>query len=131
MRKKRSKTLQILAAAEDLMLNFGDYFSRDRRKGTDLAEWLSIGTRATTYYFVKKGVLNPDLTFKEKPNSILRLIKKPWDGKWRFVIFDIPQKEVNFRNIIRRRLKELDFRQLQRSVWFSPLPLTQSCEKNG
>ncbi len=129
MRKKRSKVLQILAAAEDIMILFDDYFSKDFRKGVNLDDWLSIGARGTTYYFIKEGVLNPDLTFKQKPKSILRLIKKPWDGKWRFVVFDIPQKEVNFRNIIRRRLKELGFKLLQRSVWFSPLPLGKVVKK--
>jgi DNA-binding transcriptional regulator PaaX len=129
VRKKVSRTLQILTSVEDILLIFDDYFSMDRRKGIELDDWLSVGTRKTTYYFVKKGVLNPDLTFKEKPKSVLKLIKNPWDGLWRFVVFDIPEKKSNYRDIIRRRLEYLGFKQLQRSVWFSPLPLRTLVKK--
>jgi DNA-binding transcriptional regulator PaaX len=50
--------------------------------------------------------------------------KKPkiWDGKWRIVLFDIPEKDRMFRDILRRHLKELNFRKLQHSVFISPHP---------
>ncbi|HCP09033.1 MAG TPA: hypothetical protein DIT25_04540 [Candidatus Moranbacteria bacterium] len=50
--------------------------------------------------------------------------KKPkkWDGKWRIVIFDIPEKERLFRDILRDHLKELEFFKLQQSVFASPYP---------
>lgn len=44
-------------------------------------------------------------------------IPKKWDGKWRVVIFDIPHAEKTKRNAFRRKLKELGFYFLQRSVW--------------
>lgn len=49
-------------------------------------------------------------------------INKParWDGKWRIVIFDIPEKKKAAREALRRRLRELGFYQLQRSVWIFP-----------
>ncbi len=124
MQKRKSKLLQTLRTAEDLMILFYDYFHTDTRKIPTLDDWLCAGVRSTKNYFIKKGVLNPDLTFKQKPESILKLIKKPWDKKWRFVVFDIPQKNKTARDLIRRRLKEWDFKFFQRSVWFSPLPLT-------
>ena len=45
---------------------------------------------------------------------------KPWDRKWRIVMFDI--KEVNrlARDSLRRKLKELGFGILQKSVFISP-----------
>ena len=51
-------------------------------------------------------------------------LKKPkrWDGKWRVVIFDIPEESRIFRNILRQHLYELDFYQLQKSVFVSPYP---------
>ncbi len=49
-------------------------------------------------------------------------IKKPekWDGKWRIVIFDIPVKQNLAREALRRKMKNLGFRQLQKSVWIIP-----------
>lgn len=54
-------------------------------------------------------------------------IEKPgkWDGKWRILIFDIPSKPKiynNAREALRRKIKELGFHQLQKSVWVHPYP---------
>ena len=48
--------------------------------------------------------------------------KKPrrWDGKWRVLIFDIPEKQKRSREQIRRTLVSLGFRRLQDSVWVYP-----------
>ena len=43
-----------------------------------------------------------------------------WDGKWRFVIFDIPEKKRIARDILRSKLKEIGFIQIQKSVWACP-----------
>lgn len=58
-------------------------------------------------------------------NSIKFKIPKRWDGKWRLVIFDIPEKERAFRDILRSHLKELKFRKMQQSVFVSPHPFEQ------
>jgi len=49
-------------------------------------------------------------------------IKKPkkWDGKWKLVIFDIPQHQRIKREAFRGKLKELGFYPLQKSVWVCP-----------
>jgi len=49
-------------------------------------------------------------------------IKKPgqWDGKWRFVMFDIPELTRYLRNNIRRKLYELGFVPIQKSVFIYP-----------
>lgn len=49
-------------------------------------------------------------------------IKTPstWDGKWRIVIFDIPEKIRKSREIIRFHLKKLNFYELQESVFVHP-----------
>jgi DNA-binding transcriptional regulator PaaX len=47
--------------------------------------------------------------------------KKPkWDGKWRVLIFDIPQKRKRDRDLIRRALVSVGFMYLQKSVWVYP-----------
>jgi DNA-binding transcriptional regulator PaaX len=43
-----------------------------------------------------------------------------WDGKWRMVIFDIPEKLKSGRNALRNKIKELGFYELQKSVWVFP-----------
>ena len=45
---------------------------------------------------------------------------KKWDGKWRIVVFDIPNSSTFVRNVFRRKLKELGFYQLQKSIWVHP-----------
>lgn len=49
-------------------------------------------------------------------------IKKPknWDGKYRIVIFDIPNITGIKRDALRGKLKELGFFRLQQSVWVHP-----------
>lgn len=57
-------------------------------------------------------------------------IKKPkrWDGKWRIVIFDIPEKKRLARDVLRNKLKELGFYQLQRSVFVHPFECQREIE---
>ena len=43
-----------------------------------------------------------------------------WDKKWRLVIFDIPEKKKRAREALREKLKELGFKELQKSVFVHP-----------
>ena len=49
-------------------------------------------------------------------------IKKPtkWDGEWRVVIFDIPDRFKKAREALRRKIMDLGFRKLQESVFIFP-----------
>lgn len=47
---------------------------------------------------------------------------KHWDGKWRLVMFDIPEKFRHGRDVLREKLKDLQFYELQKSVWIHPFP---------
>ncbi len=48
-----------------------------------------------------------------------------WDGKWRLVIFDIPEDAREKRNEFRILLKKNSFKGLQASVFISPYPLNR------
>jgi DNA-binding transcriptional regulator PaaX len=48
---------------------------------------------------------------------------RPWDGKWRLLIFDIPEKTRAKRDFFRRELRSFGFYQLQKSVWAYPYPI--------
>ena len=45
---------------------------------------------------------------------------RAWDGKWRIVIFDIPERRRTVRARIRETLKLFEFYRLQDSVWVYP-----------
>ncbi|MDF3058914.1 MAG: putative transcriptional regulator, PaaX family [Rariglobus sp.] len=53
---------------------------------------------------------------------------RPWDGRWRLVIFDVPEEEGRKRVKLRRVLKRLRFGYLQNSVWLSPDSLESHAE---
>jgi phenylacetic acid degradation operon negative regulatory protein len=46
--------------------------------------------------------------------------ERGWDGKWRVVVFDLPEDKRGLRNELRRQLKHARFGGLQGSVWVSP-----------
>lgn len=50
----------------------------------------------------------------------MKIEKKDWDGKWRIVIFDIPEKIRKGRDALRDKLKKLGFYELQKSVFVFP-----------
>ena len=75
----------------------------------------------------KKGQLYISLTEKgrkkagwQQINSLKIKRPKKWDGKWRMVIFDIAQLKKLYREVLRGKLKQLGFRQLQKSIWIHP-----------
>ncbi|OGN00023.1 MAG: CRISPR-associated endonuclease Cas2 [Candidatus Yanofskybacteria bacterium RIFCSPHIGHO2_02_FULL_41_29] len=43
-----------------------------------------------------------------------------WDSKWRVVIFDIPDKKKSAREALRRKLENMGFYKLQKSVFIHP-----------
>jgi len=46
--------------------------------------------------------------------------KHKWDGKWRMVAFDIPEKYKKGRDSLRNKLKKAGFNELQESVLVTP-----------
>jgi|SRR3989344_6375424 len=53
----------------------------------------------------------------------LQIPKPPkWDGRWRVAIFDVPNTAHKRRSAFSRKLKEVGFRMVQKSVWIYPYP---------
>ena len=69
------------------------------------------------YALTKKG--NDKLYFQLLHNLKIDKSKK-WDGKWRIVIFDIPNKYNRARDFLRDKLRDLQFVQMQKSVYMCP-----------
>jgi len=79
-----------------------------------------------------KRIENPDgsctmeLTEKGKMKALtfyfdgIKVKRGDWDGKWRLVVFDIPEKLKRGRNALRNKIKKLGFYEFQKSVWIYP-----------
>lgn len=92
-----------------------------RRDINDLCRYEFIGRNkkedgSTGFFLTEKGkwrALNYRLeNIKNK--------KEKWDGKWRMVAFDIPEKDKGGRNALRQKLKKIGFCELQKSVLITP-----------
>ncbi len=63
-----------------------------------------------------------------KTEGIKIKIPKTWDGKWRIIIFDIPESLKKARNALRFHLKKWGFYRLQKSVFVLPWPCEDEIE---
>lgn len=77
-------------------------FSRSKKRYIELTP---RGRERAKYYFLRKKILRS---------------KKKWDGKWRVVIFDISEDKKSKRELIRKWLKNIGLKELQRSVYIYP-----------
>lgn len=59
-----------------------------------------------------------------KHNPYAFKITKPekWDGKWRVMVFDIPEVRREVRDALRGHLRQMGFYELQKSVFVHPYP---------
>ncbi len=70
-----------------------------------------------TVRITKQGMTRA-LSYKLESMALQKPTK--WDGKWRVVAFDIPEKYKGLRDVFRMRLGQLGLYQLQESVYVSP-----------
>ena len=103
-------------------------------------EWREIKRRRLNE-IIKEFYNNRLVSFKENKEGLVEIvltkdgeakalrfkideikIKKPvkWDGEWRIVIFDIPERFKKAREALRNKLKNLGFVKLQESVFILP-----------
>lgn len=80
-----------------------------------------------------------ELTIKLKKEGKLKALKyqidemeikkpKKWDKKWRIVMFDIPENKRAVRNILKAKLDDLGFKQIQKSIYVYPFPCEDEIE---
>jgi CRISPR-associated endonuclease Cas2 len=81
----------------------------------------------------KQGKIFLTLTAKGELQSLVSKmdvdIQGKWDGKWRMVIFDIPEDARDKRDQLRWLLKKRGFIKLQASVFVNPYPLNREALK--
>ncbi len=74
----------------------------------------------------KDGTVTIIITDKGKLKALnykfeeMRIDKKNWDGKWRILTFDVPEKVRWGRDALRDKIKKLGFYELQKSVFIFP-----------
>ena len=61
-------------------------------------------------------------------NDLKVAVSGKWDGIWRIVIFDIPDRHKWARDGFRRKLNEMGFYQMQESVFVMPYPCEEEIE---
>lgn len=84
-----------------------------------LVSWIEKSDGSVELTLTDKGkkkvlIFNPDSFKIAKP--------KKWDGKWRMIVFDIPEKRREVRDALRGHLKQMGFYELQKSVFVHPYP---------
>ncbi|MBU1015253.1 hypothetical protein KKI17_02345 [Patescibacteria group bacterium] len=79
---------------------------------------------ALTFILSEKGKLK-ELTYRF---AEMKIQKKPWDGKWRVIIFDIPEKLRSGRDALRKKLCELGFYIVQKSALVFPYECSDEIE---
>ncbi|MBU1199916.1 hypothetical protein KJ953_00100 [Patescibacteria group bacterium] len=96
----------------------------------------------TLYKKIKAKQINREVNLKNEQLKILLsttgkqylqdkfpltlLQQKTWNKQWCLATFDIPESQKNTRNQLRRKLKQVGFAQLQKSLYISPHPINSS-----
>jgi len=60
------------------------------------------------------------LAFEQEKAKLKNVNKKRWNGRWRVVIFDVPEKRRKTRDRLREIMERTGFARLQDSVWVFP-----------
>ncbi len=130
------QTFLLFAFADSLKSAFT---SKEKWKTKTDSKKSYLKYRRTAYYLRQKGYLkincSPNgqnfLQITEKGQLELLLLKAQlqkseiWDGKWRLVLFDIPEDSSNKRDELRRLLLKNNFVKLQASIYISPYSLNR------
>lgn len=143
--RTRDKILIELAEAVD----YGSYFSslynkrshdvfglymgkKDRKVEQAIRRLLSVGEiekEVSRDGDVRYKITSLGLNTLSRTVSLNKIAQKPWDKKWRFVVFDIEEKKRSIRDTIRDHLYRLGLGPLQKSVWISPHSVLDEIEK--
>ena len=70
-----------------------------------------------------KGTGQALSAFIEAESILHKKGNQHWDGGWRMVFFDIPEKKRKYRDYLRKILKLVGFHEFQRSIWVYPYPV--------
>ena len=95
-----------------------DIYLNQKTKGTLsvlLQEGLIEKQENTTYLLTEKGYQQLCLTF-----PYFRFLHGEWDGLWRVISYEIPEKKRELRDSLRREMKGWGLGPWHRSFWITP-----------
>ena len=96
-----------------------DYYrTLDRLKKRGL-----IKKSSDTFRLTKKGEKEAFFAHLDTQVLLYKPRERKWDGRWRMIIFDVPEKKRRYRDYLRQVLKTLGFKELQKSTWVTPYPI--------
>ena len=90
-----------------------------------LVDWREKEDGTIEIVLTEKGKLK---ALRGKIDQLEIEIPKNWDHLWRVVIFDIPEKKKKAREALRKKLKDLGFIELQKSVFIFPYECREEIE---
>lgn len=125
---RKSRLLQILHLAEDFLLFFDDHF-KDSSWVYHHSGMSRQAKLRSKKYLRQEDIILSDFSLDLSEKSTYSLMTEPWDEKWRVVSFDIPEKNRKLRDKIRYSLRQLGLKNLQRSLWISPLPVDKFSDR--
>jgi phenylacetic acid degradation operon negative regulatory protein len=70
------------------------------------------------YRLMEKGFLELSLEF-----PFFRFLREKWDGKWRIISYEIPEKKREIRDRLRREMQGWGLGPWHRSFWITPHPI--------
>ncbi len=79
---------------------------------------ISKGDKENHYQLTEKGFFSLCLEF-----PIFRFLKDQWDGKWRVISYEIPEKKREMRDRLRREMQGWGLGPWHRSFWLTPHPI--------
>lgn len=82
------------------------------------SEALSVGS---AYCLTDKGFAELSLQF-----PFFRFLKEKWDGKWRIISYEIPEKKRELRDRLRREMQGWGLGPWHRSFWITPHPILEN-----
>ncbi len=89
----------------------------------DLIEKSKEGTdpvNSASYQLSQKGFSELCLQF-----PFFRFLKETWDGKWRVISYEIPEKKRELRDRLRREMQGWGLGPWHRSFWLTPHPILE------
>ena len=96
----------------------------DREKGNLERSLKALEKKKLIAFRKKGGVWFPTLTARGRQQAFFAGLQQmtvpipnEWDGRWRVVLFDVPEDDRKIRNFLRRHLKRMNFVPLQESVF--------------
>ena len=143
MGKPRTRRQNIGHVQRDILehLTLGDLLYAHLSSGSSTKRFYKLAHERATERYRRKQVIEglTDMGYVEKSGEYISITNKgleafgqtslktrklletqKWDGKWRVVAFDIPERHSSLRDKLRSILKRAGFEKLQHSVWIFP-----------